>query len=136
MREANYAKVSHKKTMLTLGVGTVAAIIVNTVLLLLFAVIITYRNIPMSYIQTIAFVCSGISVFTGGYITSKEFKNRGIVWGLITGGIFFVLSYSAGILSSGNHQKFSIVFLNLLICILAGAVGGIMGVNTKKRKKK
>lgn len=135
MKETSVSKVSLGQATFSIACGFIAAAILNTILLLLFAALITYRNVPIAYSQMIVYICMGLSAAVGGAFTSRIHKLRGMFWGIVAGASFFVLSYCIGVVASGQLSGSFTTVLSLLICLLTGGIGGIIGVNIKRRKK-
>ena len=108
-------------------------IFVSYILILIFtilsAVIFTYTNINDKYINIFVYGILAISVFIPSILLNRKIKSKGI----ITGGIFGILVYatmyiiSAIFLTGGTVSMTMLV--PLLISVIAGVLGGMIGVN-------
>ncbi len=107
----------------------------STILLALMALIVAKSgNLPRGSVSVITTVISGVSVFLGSVFSSIYLKEKGILVGLISALIFSVCLFLVSFLGFQNEfglasaAKFAAIFLS-------GAIGGILGVNRKKRVK-
>lgn len=119
-------------TIFSILKGIVIAIIFTLVLLLIFSIFLTYTNIQESTIAPIIIVITAISILAGASIASIKIKKNGIINGGIIGGIYMILLY---LLSSIVETGFSLnmyAVVMIIFAMLAGMIGGIVGVNIKK----
>lgn len=77
-------------------------------------------------------VIDAISVFIGGYIASRINKSQGLVLGLINGGIVLLSILIGGFCYSTDTISI-LTLLKAVVILLASALGGIKGVNTKDK---
>lgn len=115
--------------------GFCVGAIVCTLCLVLFAFIFTQSKLlPLSMLRAMVLVACLLGAFTGGFCTAKKRKMQGMFYGLLTALLLFgVLALTSAIKTS---QPFS--FYALVACLsmlLVGAIGGILGVNKKSRRK-
>ena len=102
------------------------------VLLFICAIILTYTNISESIIPTVIIVITIISILLGSSISTIKIKKNGIVNGGIIGLTYILMLY---FISSIVHTGFSLNIYSIvmiILSILAGMVGGIVGVNRTK----
>ena len=68
-----------------------------------------------------------ISTFVGGYILGKLMKVRKFVWGIVIGGVYFLLLF---LISYGVYREFNTNGLNAIttaiLCIGGGMLGGML----------
>lgn len=103
----------------------------SALLILIFSGCMLWVDIPDGLLTLIAVLIIVFNCFLSAYISTQHDRNNGIVQGLKCGIINFIMillvSLILGIFS------FSKAFaLKLILCIFSGAIGGIVGVNTKK----
>lgn len=111
--------------------GDGIAIALSILFLLLFSVILTYSNISDTTIPLVIIVINMVAILIGSSISTMKLKKNGILNGIIIGLLYMGILY---FLSSMINSCFilttqSIIFLGL--GIIAGAIGGIIGVNFK-----
>ena len=120
-----------RDNMIKVLIGIGIAFAFTFVLLFIFSMILAYTNVSESTIIPVVIAITGISILIGSSISTSRIKKKGIVNGMIVGGIYVLTIYLlSSILSTGfNMNTYSIVMI--IIGILCGGVGGIVGVNLK-----
>lgn len=114
--------------------GSIIAITITLVCLVIFSVILANTEVAESTINPVIILVTAVSIFVGSIMSVSRISKRGIINGGIVGMIYFLAIY---ILSGIVNSNFSINIsgIILIICgILAGMLGGIVGVNIKKWK--
>lgn len=111
--------------------GIAISVILTLVLLFLFSIILAYTNTSESTIVPVIIAITAISILSGSSIATSKIKKKGIMNGMIVGGIYiFILYLISSILNTGfSLNMYSIIMI--IIGIIAGAIGGIVGVNLK-----
>lgn len=114
------------------GVAVGAAICAGFLFLFAF-LFVAVKSIPQFMIQTTALVCSSVGAFVSGYISIRIYHSKGLVCGAFAGFLLFaIITLIAFIIS---RDKFTyITLIRLLAMVFFGAVGGILGVNKRRRK--
>lgn len=82
----------------------------------------------------LSLICFGLLAFNsylGAYISTQHYRNNGIVQGLKCGMLNFVMIVVLTV-AVGSKKVSFLLLLKLLTCLLCGAVGGAVGVNTNK----
>lgn len=111
--------------------GSFIAIILSMIFMTIYAVILSTTNISETTIRTVLIVISGISILIGSSISTKKVKRRGMINGGIVGLIYMLFIY---FLSSVILMNFKINVNTIIMIttgILAGMIGGIIGINMK-----
>lgn len=112
--------------------GSIIAITITLVCLVIFSVILANTEVAESTINPVIILVTAASIFVGSIMSVSRISKRGIINGGIVGMIYFLAIY---ILSGIINSNFSINVsgIILIICgILSGMLGGIVGVNIKK----
>ena len=113
-------------------IGTGIAFIITLICLLAISIILTYTNVSENIITVSVIIISALSIFIGSIISAVNINKNGILNGSIVGAIYMITIY---LLSSIFVAGFSMnmqSILMILISILAGMIGGIIGVNFRK----
>lgn len=117
--------------------GVLGAIIISAVLLLVFNYICYINDDPDKYLGVLGVGALLSAAFFGGFISSRLNRESGLVCGLITGVLFVLLviliSFSMQTDANGMTTK-SYLFFALVPII--SAVAGLLGLPSKKKKKK
>lgn len=117
--------------IIRMSTGIAVSILLTLVLLFVFSIILAYTNTSEATIIPVIIGITGISILSGSSIATSKIKKRGIINGMIVGGVYiFALYIISSILNNGfSLNIYSIIMI--LIGIIAGALGGIVGVNLK-----
>ena len=112
--------------------GTVYALIIASLLNLLAGTIMYYSTVSDLWLGGLATFIFGLSIFCGGIVASFKASTKGLLHGISVGVLFLVVAA----LISGLMDSTTIVGATLLkktlIAIIAGGMGGILGVTLSK----
>lgn len=111
--------------------GSAFAVVLTLILLLIYSAILTYTKLNESTMPVFIIGITAISILTGSLMSSVNIKKNGIINGALVGLIYIVVIY---LLSSIATKSFSLNMYSIImivISIVAGAIGGIIGVNKK-----
>lgn len=135
MTSTNGNPPSEKLNLVMLLKGLLAAYLITIPAFMLFALILANTDFPQRLVTPAVVVTTIISVLMAGSISTKGIRNKGWLNGSIVGLIYMLILY---VFSSLVYKNFTIdkyVITMTVIGILAGAIGGIVGINTKKATK-
>lgn len=119
----------------TIAKGVFFSFIVTILFFAVFALLITYANFPETYTYGVVVITTILSVLTGGIVVTKKAKSRGWFFGALSGISYMAILY---ILNGLVFSEFSFDMYMLtmfFIGFFTGALGGIVGINLKKKKK-
>ena len=124
-----------KNGVIQLLKGIVASITITLVLLFIFSILLTYTQIRESTIPTVTIIITAISIFIGSSISTIKLNKNGLLNGGAIGFIYvFVLYIISSIVQTGfSLNMYSIAMM--IASIIAGMIGGIMGVNIKIKQQ-
>ena len=111
-------------------IGSVFALILSVFFVLIFALIAKIFSFNANVIPTINMFIKVASVFCAVAFFAK-INEKGFVKGIGIAIGFLVLSNFV-FLFLGGKTEFDRLFFDLISCIVAGVVGGIIAVNRKK----
>ena len=117
--------------IIRISTGIMVSVVLTLILLFIFSIILAYTSTTESAIIPVIIGITGISILSGSSIATSKIKKKGIVNGMIVGGIYiFILYLISSILNANfNLNMYSITMI--IIGIIAGAIGGMVGVNLK-----
>jgi putative membrane protein (TIGR04086 family) len=114
-------------------ISLVVSIAVVFVVLALSSIILLKTNMNDALVNVLNLISFSIGAFAGGLTISKLFKEKGLVYGLINGLVLFSISFIISLVI--NFSAPSLFSLIKLIAIsFFSLVGGVIGVNTKKKR--
>jgi len=115
---------------LLLGLG------ITLLLFVIFALLLAYTGLPEGAIPFIAIVTAIISASIAGISAAKSASSRGYLSGGLVGILYVLVLYVLSFIPAGGLYANMYILILLGIGILAGAFGGILGINLSTRKKR
>lgn len=116
------------------GVGI--ALLLSLVIFVIFACLITYTSLPERYTAPVVAVTTYVSVFIAGLITARGASRKGWLNGALTGLLYMLVIYIAGVLGTTAPVFNPSMLGRVLAAVLVGAVGGIVGINLGSKKSR
>jgi len=101
---------------------------------LIFAAIMLFSESFFDYASIFATVSTAIGTFIASYYLSYKKGKRGILNGLIVGGITFLILIIVSFIVDDGAVTLNTIF-RLIIILLSSFIGGILGVNKASNKK-
>ncbi len=125
----NLDKKEAKENLIRIIKGSGVALGITLLLLFIFAVLLTYTNITESVIKPVIIIVTAISILIGSSLSTLKIKKNGLLNGAIVG---FIYIFSLYIISSITGSGFNLNIISIIMLVasvVAGMVGGIIGVN-------
>lgn len=120
-----------KAMLLSAGIMTV----ISVVLLMVISLILEKtRTIPRSVLPVLTTVTGCGAVFLGAFFSSVYAKERGALFGILSGLVYAFCIALVSALAFQNEFTISSAGKSAAF-LLSGSIGGILGVNRKKRVK-
>lgn len=113
-------------------VNLTASLAVTAVLVMIFALILCYSDLSEKWISLGAKVITVFSVCLSGALCAKSSRRRGWMMGGISALLYMALLHIAGYFVFGKTELGAAALLRLVYAVIAGMVGGIIGINLKK----
>ena len=134
-KEQKLKNVDSKKTELPFSnilKGSLVAVSCSLLLILVFAFLLKFTNIPESIITPINQVIKGISVFAGVFWGISNIRRRGLVCGAVIGFSYSLIAFFVFSLLAGYLVFDLTLVMDLLFGSIIGGVCGIICANLKK----
>ena len=112
-------------------IGSALSIVITIIGLIIFASLLTYTSIAESTIPTVTIIITIISILIGSSISMSSVRKNGIVNGVLIGLIYIGFIYIFSSVIEGNFALNIKSIIMIIGAILAGAVGGVIGVNRR-----
>ncbi len=113
-------------------VGVAVGVIACVGALMLMALIVQSVDVPRTAVLPIAIATAAIGAFLAGLTAAAVAKQKGLLLGAVCGLVLWLLILLAGVARytgvSGSNAA-----LKLVVLLLCGSVGGVLGVNMRKR---
>lgn len=102
---------------------------VITALLLLLGAFIMYKaGLGESMVRVITLIIYGVSTISGGLLYAKIMKSRKLLRGALIGLIYYIMLFIVScIIRRGLPEEIARIPISVGICIIGGALGGLMG---------
>ena len=121
-----------KKTGVAVIKGELFSILINTIGLILLALLMTYSAIADTAIPILVIAINTISIFIGTSIATIKLQKNGILNGILIGIIYIVIYFIIPLVTGNINTLNPRLILLVILGIIAGAVGGIIGINFHK----
>lgn len=127
----NIKESEFSKNMIRILKGSISAIILTIILLLIFATLLTYTEIKENTINPVIIVITGISILVGSSISTLKIKKNGLINGFLVGLIYIITIYLISSITGAGFKINLSSLIMILVSIIMGMIGGIIGVNLK-----
>lgn len=116
----------------TLSSSFIGMIIV-IVFLLVFSFFMTKFDAPAVVISVMSSLALCIGAYTGGYIAARRRKQNGLIMGILAGISVYCIIFLLGLILAKTSMSMGF-FSKLIMTLICGAIGGIIGVNSKRKR--
>ena len=120
------------ETFIRIVKGSILAIGITMIALLIFAILLTYTNISENYIHLGIIIVTAISILLGGMISTKKIQKKGFLNGMLVGLIYMLILYIVSGITTSGFQFSTSTIIMFVSSVIAGIIGGIIGVNIGK----
>ena len=123
-----------KKNGIAILKGEIIAFIINIFGLIILSLIMTYSTISDNNIPTLVIAVNTLAILIGSSIATIKLEKKGKVNGLIIGVLYMLIYLLISLIFSGNINFSSKTILLIILGVIAGGIGGIIGVNLNRKK--
>ena len=109
--------------------GSFISMAVTIIGLIIFATLLSYTSISETTIPTVTIIITVLSILLGSSLSMSNIKRNGIINGALIGIIYIGVIYVLSSVIEGNFSLNMHSVIMIIGSILAGALGGIIGVN-------
>lgn len=120
---------TEEKSICRILKGSVVAIIITLVGLLILSLILTYTSANENVSLPTIIIITAISIIIGSIISSKKISKRGMLNGGIVGFIYIAAIYILSSIITTGFRFNMYTLIMFIVAIVAGIIGGIIGVN-------
>lgn len=122
-----------KRLIKSVLLGTVCGMLTSVIFMCILAVVmLTSGLLSQELTNYIMIAICAIGAFVGGIIATKLNKGAGLIVGLITGGVIFILITIAALIKSDSPVS-TLTAIRFVALLLGGALGGIIGIRERKK---
>ncbi len=123
--------VKYTKGVKKLLKSIVMSYILTLIILLIFSVFITYTSLNESLADIIVACATYISTAACGFFAASNTSKKGWLTGSVAGLAYILILFIIALLK-GNYAVGTATIISLTISALTGAIGGVIGINSKK----
>lgn len=123
---------TESKNIVKIIKGSTVAIIITLLGLLIYSVILASTEIGENTINYVVIGISALSILIGSIISVSKIAKNGMLNGAIVGGIYIVIIYLLSSIINLNFDINSYSIILISFSMVAGMLGGVIGVNIKK----
>ena len=123
---------TESKNIVKIIKGSTVAIIITLLGLLIYSVILASKEIGENTINYVVIGISALSILIGSIISVSKIAKNGMLNGAIVGGIYIVIIYLLSSIINLNFYINSNSIILIFFSMVAGMLGGVIGVNIKK----
>ena len=123
---------TESKNIVKIIKGSTVAIIITLLGLLIYSVILASTEIGENTINYVLIGISALSILIGSIISVSKIAKNGMLNGAIVGGIYIVIIYLLSSIINLNFDINSNSIILIFFSMVAGMLGGVIGVNIKK----
>lgn len=134
MRNVAQAQTGLRDATLSALIGILCGIVFSILLLVVFSVLMVMRDMPSSAVQPFAFIAVAGGGAIGGLFAGRLLGRKGLALGAVVGLFYLILLLLSGVLM-GHAVLGGMTLGKLLVSVLAGSIGGIIGVNSCHRRR-
>lgn len=120
----------NSKGILRITKGLTISIIISLISIFIFSIILTYSSISEGIIPIAIIVLTFISILIGTIISTRTVRKNGMLNGGIIGGVYVFMLYIISSISNTGFQLNTYTILMIIFGLLAGIIGGIIGINS------
>ena len=131
INQAENQAVKYTKGAKKLLKSIVMSYILTLIILLIFSVLVTYTSLSESFADITVACATYISTAACGFFASSNTSKKGWLTGSIAGLAYILILFVIALLK-GNYTVGTGTIISLIICALTGAIGGVIGINTKR----
>ena len=135
MRNSKQAEAnSFAKFLRALLIGTGIGLLVTIILLVIFSVVMSLKDLPQVAVTPLAIASTAIGAFFAGFFSSKIRKENGLFIGFCSGFLFFLFLAIASFSLTEAEIGLNLLF-KFMVVVFASMIGAVIGVNQKKHRK-
>lgn len=110
-----------------------SALVITGLSLLVISVIYLNRDLTDTLARNLVTASALLSVFLSAAVSGVKMKRKGLIMGLLSGAAYALCLYITGFLAFGILKFSKSLVSTLTLCIISGALGGIAGVNLRRK---
>ena len=116
--------------------NTAVGFVLTISLLFISSVISVFAVLPEAIVSLLVAAVTYISIGVCGFRAARHLGRSGLLSGALSGLIYVIVLYLIGGIAFGDFGISYSSAITMLICVLCGAIGGVIGINTRSRRRR
>lgn len=113
--------------------GLLFAYIITSAVLVIYALLLTYTQLSDKNNAAVVLVTLALSLIAGGAFSAASAGQRGMLCGALTGILYVAVMVGLGFFLVPEYSVGTKTLVCLLLGIASGGLGGVIGVNIRRR---
>lgn len=118
-----------KNSYVPIAEGVLRGVMLTTVLFLVFAGIMTFKEVSEGATSAFYTVTMALSIIYAAIYSVKKIKSRGWLVGLIVAFLYMLVIYLVSMLSHNTGAMNSARLVRFLLALGVGTLSGMLGIN-------
>ncbi|WP_170270065.1 TIGR04086 family membrane protein [Heliorestis acidaminivorans] len=119
-------------TVTPLLIGTGQALVLSLLLSLVIVTTLFFTSVSEYYVAPFVQGAFGVCAFWAGLVTARRAGSRGLIYGLLAGLVFFLITSLGGYFLPEVSFPMTEWWKKLAYALVGGITGGVVGVAWKK----
>ena len=112
--------------------GTLIAYAITCIVLIGYAILITYSTFTGENLPLIVTLTCLVSVIVAGFDSAKGANSRGWLWGILAGVAYAVILVAIGIWVNRGFAVDTRTITLVILSVAGGGLGGVLGINLRR----
>ena len=117
-------------------ISAIVAFVLTVIFYLVLAFLTWIYIIPEGGARTLSLIVNLLVSLFAGFLTAKNVTGGGIVNGLSSGIIYFLIMYVTTVILTFKFPFNKSLFLSLLTIVIGSSLGGIIGINVRANRRR
>ena len=123
------------KNLRPVAISVLTGVIACVAILIFSAAIISSQSVPHRLISPMVILSLIVGGFISGFLCSKAIREKGLVYGAVCGFLISLAMLLAGFVITEDGIGV-LALIKIMIVMFSAMIGGVLGVNTRKKRKK
>ncbi len=126
-------KENQEKNLVVSGIKYVfLGYIITIIMIVIYSALLTFTQMTDKYIMFMILLTTIVSTTFIGFKFASNAENKGLIWGVLGGLLYGVLFILLGYVLEEQYIFSSRSMFVIAFGLIAGGIGGIIGINSKK----
>lgn len=115
--------------------GAVCGVLAGMLLFSIAAAILCKVDVPAPMLTLFATIAASLSVLPASFVFAILYGERGLIYGMLTGALFFMAVVAAALLK-GQTTFTTLSAIKGVAMVVSGAIGGSLGISARENRRR